>query len=463
MKTSRLLLLALWFIFIVDLPGFAVGQTWLTWNTRSGLPGNNLSSLAIMKGRMAVGCDKGIGLFCENYTSWFNLAAYNDKLTDIPVRALDFDAYGTLWAATPNGLFAVDLEKFPEEAPAVRIYNGENGLASIDVEVVQVYENKVYVGCFGGWLYAAELSPGGFLSSFVPINSQNLGVEDANKFLSVGVTALAMDYPGGGIYSTKGNGLLRADTGENLVGSDELFSDWVNDFWAFEEGKSQRIIAVTQNQMNLITDNRSVGRSSLPVRDCWISCVTAVTDEETDEYRRKKPEGYGNLEQFLGKRKLYAGTKGQGLWIFEDGRWSNLTTRDCPLPSDNINRIYYLHGPKKLAILSEGGLTIIGISEDSQFDIFASRGSEPQWAKTFWPIHAELGAYVYGYPSQKSYPIEPYIAYGKNDSRQGHLDCSRQGDFSLFYAFGSVSGSYAVPPDQLPVDMTTRPMIRQKT
>ena len=389
------------------------GQTWMTWNTRSGLPSNNLTCLAIVKGKMAVGSDKGIGIFCENYSGWFNLADYNEKLTDLAVRSIDFDDYGTLWAATPNGLFAIDLEKFPEQTPEIRVFDTQNGLSTIDVEVVQVHENKIYVGCFGGWLFASPISPGSTVSAFSPVNSQNLANDDANKFLSVGITALAMNYPGGGIYSTKGQGLLRAATGENLVGSDELFSDWVNDFWAFEEGKSNRIIAVTQNQMNLIKNNQPVGRNTLPIKDAWISCLTTAPDDETDEYKRDKPKGFLNLETFIAKRVLYVGTRGQGLWVFNDGRWNNLTSRDSPLPSDNINKVYYLPGPRKLAILSEGGLTMLGTDEDSQFDIFETSGSEPYWAKTFWPFMQMWGPYVYGYPSQKCYPIEPYISYGK--------------------------------------------------
>lgn len=391
-------------------PAYA-GQTWMTWNTRSGLPSNNLSCLAINKGMMAAGSDKGIGLYLENYSGWFNLSDYHEQLAGLAVRSLDFDDYGTLWAATPAGLFAIELDKFPESKPAVKIYTHEHGLSTIDVEVVQVVDNKIYAGCFGGWLFYSAISPGSNVTSFLPVD--RAGGDDSNKFMSVGITALAMDYPGGGIYSTKGKGLLRADDGSNLVGEDELFSDWVNDFWSFEEGNANRIIAVTQDQMNLISNNRPVGRCSLPIEECWITSVTTAPDNEKDEYKREKPKGYLHLETFIGKRTLIAGTRGQGLWMFDDGRWNNLTTRDSPLPSDNINKVYYLPGPKKIAILSEGGLTMLGITEDAQFDIFQHSGSEPYWAKTFWPFMQSWGPYVYGYPTQKSYPIEPFIAYGK--------------------------------------------------
>lgn len=386
-------------------------QTWMTWNTRSGLPGNNLTCLAIDKGKMVVGSDKGIGLYHQDYTGWFNLGTYNEMLVDLPVRSIDFDEYGNLWAATPNGLFSIDLAEFPQKGLTVNYFDTSKGLSTIDVEVVQVHEGKVYAGCYGGWLFAAQIQPGGNINSFSPVNAASLGMEDSNKFLSVGITALAMNYPGGGAYSTKGKGLLRASNGENLVGSDELFSDWVNDFWSFKDGNTDKIIAVTQNQMNLISNNISVGQSSLPVKECWISAITTAPDEETDEYKREKPKGYLNLETFIGKRILYVGTKGQGLWVFNDGRWNNLTSKDCPLPSDNINKVYYLPGPKKLAILSEGGLTMFGMSDEYQFDIFQGLGGAPSWSTSFWPFMQLWGPYVYGYPSQKCYPIEPYIQY----------------------------------------------------
>jgi|GEM_PF-1071560 len=391
--------------------GLLAGQTWMTWNIRSGLPSNNLSCLAINKGMMAVGSDQGIGLYLENYTGWFSLANYHEQLAGLAVRSLDFDDYNTLWAATPSGLFAIELEHFPDSAPRLRRYDHEHGLSTIDVEVVQVVDNKIYVGCYGGWLFSSAISPGSSITSFVPVN--RAAVEDLNKFMSVGITALAMDYPEGGIYSTKGKSLLRAADGSNLVGEDELFSDWVNDFWSFEEGNANRIIAVTQNQMNLISNNRSVGRCSLPAEDCWISCVTTAPDQESDEYKREKPKGYLHLETFIGKRTLIAGTRGQGLWLFDDGRWSNLTMRDSPLPSDNINKVYYLPGPKKIAILSDGGLTMLGITEETQFDLFQVSGSDPYWAKSFWPFMQSWGPYVYGYPTDKGYPIEPCIAYNK--------------------------------------------------
>jgi hypothetical protein len=47
-KADKLLirLLLMFFVIYIPFPSFA-GQTWLTWNERSGLPGNNFSCLAV--------------------------------------------------------------------------------------------------------------------------------------------------------------------------------------------------------------------------------------------------------------------------------------------------------------------------------------------------------------------------------------------------------------------------------
>ncbi len=390
----------------------SAGQTWLNWNERSGLPGNNLLCLAIKKGMMAVGSDKGIGIFCENYSGWFNLADYNEKLRELPVRSMDFDSHGVLWTATPRGVISIDLNDFPDREPVVLIYDTDHGLATVDVESLQVLENRLFVGGFGGWIFAAEIQPGGFISSFRAINDGNLSSNDTHRIVSVGITALAMDYPEGGLYSTKGAGLRKASTGDS-ISIDALASDWINDFQAFNDGLQQKIIAVAQNKINLLKNNRVAAEISLPDEEAWINCVTIAPHTEEEGYKRPKEPGYLALEAFLPKRQLYIGTKGQGLWRFADGRWNNYTTKDSALPSDNINRVYYLPGAQKLAILSEGGLTILGISDETQFDAFASSGSAPYWAKTLWPFMQNWGPYILGYPSPKYYPITEPVSYGQ--------------------------------------------------
>lgn len=390
------------------------GETWLTINARAGLPSNNLTCLAVTDGRMALGSDKGIGLFIANDIRWYNLGDYCPEIKDLPIRSIDFDSYNNIWVATPNGVFCVELEKFPEEPPRASNFNTENGLSTVDTEVLQIVDDILYVGCFGGWLFQTNIFQKAVGITFAPVNSLGMGREEDHRIMSVGVTAIAMDFPdGGGIFSTKGKGLLSAGTGDDYVKNDELPSDWVNDFWSFTEGGDNRVITVTQDKMTLINNAMIVGQAKLPISDCWISCLTTAKDEETEALNRNLQDEDRALDTHLGDRLLYIGTRGQGLWKFDEGRWFNYTRRDCPLPSDNINKVYYLPGAKKIAVLTDAGLTFLGTTEDNQYDEFEYRGSTPYFAKTFWPFMRQWGPYVYGYPDQMQYPIEPYIKYKK--------------------------------------------------
>ena len=404
-----MLLLALTFFAQIS---FA-GQTWLTWNTRSGLPSNNLTCLAIKKGVMAVGSDNGIGLFCDGDSRWKKVNDYSEKMVGLAIRSMDFDGYGNLWAATSSGIFCVELEKFPEEPPVVSYYGIDSGLATVDTEVLQVVGNTLYVGCFGGWIYKTNIFHKAAGVSFSVVDSMNIGKTETNKIVSIGITALAMDYPGGGIYSTKGKGLVRADNGNDILNEGELFSDWVNDFWSFTKSGGECIIAVTQNHMGLIKNLRMIGTAQLPEKDTWISCLTTCPDEERDVVKYKVKKEDRALDELLGTRILYVGTNGKGLWKFDEGRWYNFTSLNSALPSDTINKVYFLPGARKIAVLTDAGLTMFGIEDYSQYDEFEFKGTTPFFAKTFWPFMSFWGPRVYGYPSHKCYPIEPFIAYKK--------------------------------------------------
>lgn len=388
----------------------AASQTWVTWNQRSGLPGNNATCMAITRGKIAVGTDRGIGLFLEDQAGWFNLGNHVEALKDLAIRSIDFDAYGNIWAATSAGLFSIDLEDFPAQAPTLGQFGTDNGLSTIDTEVLQIVDHSLYVGCFGGWLFQTSIFQKGAGVSFRPVNSMGMGADEQHRIISVGITAMAMDFPGGGIYSTKGRGLLRADDDQQVV---ELESDWVNDFQAFSEGDAACIIAVTQNRLNLIKNGSLYGAVQLPVPEVWVTGIALSPDEDTAVRKQERDSNTSPLADLLGKRILWAGTQGHGLWKFEEGRWYNFTTNDSPLPSDNINRVYYLPGSKKIAVLSDAGVTILGISDEYQYDEFEYRGSDPSYAKTFWPFMSHWGPFIYGYPSKDDYPIEPAISYFK--------------------------------------------------
>ncbi len=383
---------------------------WMTWNARSGLPSNDLTCLAIRKGQIAVGTPQGIAVFHVDRPRWINLAGYGEEFGALVVRNLDYDADGNLWAATPNGLAFLDMAEFPDKPPRLEMYGTDRGLSTIDVEVVQVVDRTLYVGCFGGWLFQAQIGPG-----VPPVfrQVQDFGEETAEdrKFMDVGITALAMDFPGGGIFATKGRGLIDARDSQPYPLQETLPSDWVDDFWAFQEGGQARVIALTQNQITLLKDRRVVATVRLPDPEAAVSCLTTCPDEETNTtYMGETPE-QTLLRTFLGKRILYVGTKGQGVWKCDEGIWSRMTTADSPLPSDTINRIHYLHGARRVVLLTDGGLCMFGTEEADAYDEFKFFGVGPVWGRSFLPFMSRWGPRIMGYPDKHSYPIEPHLSY----------------------------------------------------
>jgi hypothetical protein len=222
-----------------------------------------------------------------------------------------------------------------------------------------------------------------------------------------------MDFPGGGIYSTKGKGLLRGVDGSDYVHADALPTDWVNDFWCFQSGNSEKVIALCQQHFSLISDRNQLVAATLPNENSWISCVTTAPDEEREVLNEIEIPEYRILNEFLGERILYLGTKDRGMWKFDEGRWENLTVDVCPLPSNCINKIYYIPGAKKVAVCTDSGLTMFGTEEAYSYDEFEFMGSTPFFAKSFWPFMTLWGPRIYGYPYQMSYPIEPFIPYFK--------------------------------------------------
>lgn len=387
-------------------------QGWLTWNIRAGLPSNDLTSLAIVKGKIAVGSPQGIGVFCENRSTWINLAAYGKEFASLVVRDLDFDREGNLWAATPNGLAFLQMAEFPDKPPLLEVFSTDRGLSTIDVEVLQIVDDTLFVGCFGGWLFQSKIGAG-TPPTFQPLYNLPDGTPEDRKFLNVGISALALDAPGGGIFATKGRGLLGARDGRNYLSREVLPAEWVDDFWCFQEDGKENIIALTQNKLNLISEKNLVAAIRLPDPEAEVSCLTTCLDEETNQLHPGETDEQAMLRKFMGKRILFVGTKGKGLWMCDEGKWSHLTTADCPLPSDQINRIYYLFGAKRVAILSNAGLTLFGTEEQDQYDEFKRFGVGPTYAKTFWPFMLRWGPYIFGYPWKFQYPYEPFISYKK--------------------------------------------------
>jgi len=293
----------------------------MTYNTSSGLSENDLLTFAVKKEQLAVGSSKGIDIFSAQTLKWYNLGELNEKLTDLPVRCIDYDENGDLWAASPNGLFYINLDDFPKKTLQVKTFDTNNGLSTIDVEILQIVKSNIYVGCFGGWIFKTNISNAKENCQFSSVNGFRESNRDTFKIMSVGITALAMDFPKGrGIYSTKGNG-LKTLTGNAVSG---LPSDWVNDFWAFQKGKTNQIVAVTQNNINLIENFQTIAKLKLPDEDAWITSIVTVPLEEMPVTDADLSDKYTVLNEFLGKNALYVATRGKGLWIFRYRQWSIL-------------------------------------------------------------------------------------------------------------------------------------------
>ena len=426
-------------------------QSWLTWNTRSGLPDNNLTCMAITKGCIAVGSPKGIGLFSESRATWVKLADYGPEFADLTIRSMDFDKHGNLWAATPKGLAYIFLKEFPDKPPRLTLIQTDQGLGTVDVEMVQVHGDRIYVGCFGGWLYEGNIFANASHASFSMVSSVDTGEDDNQRLLAVGITALAMDFPNGGIFSTKGRGILQARDNQSYTYEQALPSDWVNDFWAFQENGAEHVIAVTQTSLNLLRGGSLVRTVELPVKDATITCLTTAPDEETNALQPELPEDQAALRSFLGKRILYVGTSEHGLWQCDEGNWSQLTPETCPLPSYNIHRVHYLHGSKRVAILTDAGLTMFCTEDLVQYDEFEVYGTGKKWGKTFWPFMTRWGFRVHLYPDQMYYPIEPYIAYKKMVRGKDLWVVHDQGISRFVYPQAFFLGSL-----QLPYKLATR-------
>ncbi|MFZ2959012.1 MAG: hypothetical protein WA705_19160 [Candidatus Ozemobacteraceae bacterium] len=122
-----------------------------------------------------------------------------------------------------------------------------------------------------------------------------------------------------------------------------------------------------------------------------------------------------------------------------------MTTTDSPLPSDNINRIHYLPGAKRIALLTDCGLTMFGTDETDVYDEFKTFGYG-SYAKSFFPFMTRWGPSVVGYPSKDAYPIEPHLSYRKlvrgRDLWVSHDKGISRFTFPQAFFLGSIQANY---------------------
>ncbi len=362
------------------LPAAGHASTWQVFNEATGLCGKVVNCFAAFKTVMAVGTDRGVSIYSGNTGAWSTLAL-PDQVASMPVKDIAFDEHGNLWLATANGLVSIQEER-------ITIYDSRQGLPTIDVDRIQICENRIYIGCFGGYVAQAYIPQSG-TTAFTPVNYTNDREGGSLKIKSVGVSGMAMIGPARGWFSTRGGGLVEVNGAGQYPatasdGSPEL---WINDFYMFPgKSREQYTVAVTPQHISLINNGRARHEIGLPIEDPWLNCLITVKEPDEIFELLSQPEMSDSEEalfDFLGKHSLYVGTRNNGLWRFQKGKWTQYLTGNSVLPSDSINRLYAVK--RLLIVCTDGGLVLIHI-DSNQYDEFKKEGLGTAYFKTIFPF-----------------------------------------------------------------------------
>ncbi|MBI3038285.1 hypothetical protein HYY75_04415 [bacterium] len=352
-------------------------SSWQVLNKGTGLPGNNVNSLGTAKNQMAVGTDNGIGLYNGETCLWKTIAL-PEKVASSQIRDLAFDSKGNIWVASSNGVISI-------QNGSVEIFGVADGLPTLDIERIQVRKEEIFAGSFGGFVSKAFVPEAG-RTSFAPVNYSRSSEDENPRICAIGITGLAMLNSSEGWVSTKGAGLIynRGMSKDILTMENGLDSDWVEAFWVFEgQQKVEHLIAATLKGMTIFRDRKKIGTISVPVKseNSWITSVIAIY---CDDYQapRKGLNDEWDAVKFLGKRAMWVGTKNEGLFRFENGKWTNFVPENSLLPSRNINRLYFHQG--RLLVCTDAGLVVIPLAANS-FDEFKYIGIGSKYFKTIFP------------------------------------------------------------------------------
>lgn len=358
----------------------AIADTWQVFTQSNGLSDNTVNCFAAMKTFMAVGTNAGADIYNGETTSWHALKL-PDEVASNPIKDIAFDRNGHLWAASARGLVHI-------QGSDIYLYNTEHGLPTVDVDRIQIRENKIFAGCFGGYVCVADVPLNG-RTAFVPVNYRSTDINESFKMRSVGISGLGMVHSAKGWISTRGEGLIEqiGPNGYPINGIDGMPESWVNDFWVFEgPSRNTHIISITPEHMSLIKNNQTIQEVRLPAENAWLNCIIAV---------KEPPEVYSCIElpkmtdeqkeffKFLDKRSLFVGTRSHGIWRYQKGHWTNINSLDSNLPSDCINRLYLMG--RTLVVCTDGGLVIISL-DSNQYDEFKNQGVGNVYAKTLYPF-----------------------------------------------------------------------------
>jgi hypothetical protein len=369
------------FVSFSLLPSCALAtDSWQVFTVSSGLTDNHINAFAAFKSVMVVGTNKGATIYDGRTASWQALKL-PEKLKNIMIKDLAFDEHGHLWLATSNGLINIQGE-------TTYVYTCDDGLPTIDIDRIQIQKDKIYAGCFGGYVCHGFI-PNSGKTAFSPVNYTSSSINRSVKIKSVGITALGMISSSKGWISTKGEGLFE-QIGPNsypLKDANHQPESWINDFWVFYgPSRATHIVSLSPQKINLIKNSNCIHDVKLPREDCWLNCLT-VYKENPDIYTNLKMpemnEEEKTLFDFVENRSLFIGTRNNGLWRYQKGIWTNYTSSSSSLPSDCINRLYLMG--KKLVICTSAGLVIVAL-DSHQFDEFKDQGLGKVYAKTLFPF-----------------------------------------------------------------------------
>lgn len=375
-------------LIVLLLPLSLHGSTWQVFNKTSGLCGNIANCYGSFKSLMAVGTDQGVSLYDGNNGTWTTLKL-PDEVASTPIKDLAFDPMGHLWLATNRGLVSV-------QGKNIFIHDAKHMLPTIDVDRIQITKNQIFIGCFGGYVARAFLPQKGY-ASFTPVNYLTGPDAGGMKIRSVGVSGLAMTENNQGWIGTRGGGLNEiVGTSEYPVmaadGNPEL---WINDFYLFEgEARAQHIISATPSHLGLIKNFQTIHESTVSIEEPWFNCVVTVREPQEIFELLEIPDlsdEEKKLVDFLGQRSLYAGTRNNGLWRFQKGKWTQYLSTNSNLPSDCINRLYILN--RLLIVCTDAGLLLIHLDSD-YYDEFKKIGLGNLYAKTIYPFPPLLAAMI---------------------------------------------------------------------
>lgn len=378
MKRIFLCLLA----FVFSMAMTAQGASWQVFTEESGLPSSRATCFAATDREMAVGTSAGVAVYQGDECSWMPLAL-PDQIASCEIRDVAYDEKGGLWIATSRGVCHRQKKDF-------EVFGTADGLPTLDAERLQVLGRDVFVGLFGGFIVRASVPETG-RTTFVSVNYDANRIDEVKNLRTIGVSQLAMRGSTDGWVSMRGAGIVRI-MGVNETSVDRnagLPSDWVEAMAEFQgPSKEDRMLAGTSEGIGLIREGKVQDSVTLPGQEAtWVTCLTVHKRDQSDRSGAKPETPERRLAVFLGDHSVWLGTKGGGLWRFEDGLWTQYLPGSSRLPSATVNRLYVIG--HRVVACTDGGLVLIALGSNA-YDEFKNVGIGSDNFKTIYPYTSQV-------------------------------------------------------------------------